>query len=26
VVAVSLACYYRYPTGEFAVIDPGYCN
>ena len=20
------ACYYRYPTGEFAVIDPGYCN
>ena len=20
------ACYYRYPTGEYAVIDPGYCN
>ncbi len=20
------ACYYRYPTGEFAVIDPRYCN
>jgi outer membrane protein with glycine zipper len=20
------ACYYRYPTGEYAVIDPRYCN